>query len=114
MWRCRKGHEWKVKVYSRSAGNGCPYCYGRYATEDNCLAKLFPKIAREWHPTKNGNLIPNDIKSQSSKKIWWKCKKGHEWLAQISDRARGSGCPYCSGRRKYVPERIMEALLDGV
>ena len=28
-WQCSKGHSWQAKVYSRSAGSGCPYCTGR-------------------------------------------------------------------------------------
>ena len=26
-WLCSKGHEWEAPVYSRSSGNGCPFCY---------------------------------------------------------------------------------------
>ena len=26
-WKCSKGHEWQAKVYSRTAGSGCPECY---------------------------------------------------------------------------------------
>ncbi|MCH5314701.1 MAG: zinc-ribbon domain-containing protein, partial [Eubacterium sp.] len=34
-----------------------------------------------------------------NKKVWWKCCKGHEWQATISDRNNGRGCPYCSGKK---------------
>ena len=34
----------------------------------------------------------------SHKKVWWLCKKGHEWEARINNRSKGSGCLYCSGR----------------
>ena len=26
-WKCKKGHEWKAKIYSRNNGCGCPECY---------------------------------------------------------------------------------------
>lgn len=35
---------------------------------DNSLAILFPQLAKEWHPTKNGLLTPDDVIAGSSKK----------------------------------------------
>ena len=64
-----------------------------------------PDIARQWHPTKNGNLKPEQFTAGSGKKIWWlcknKCKEGcnHEWDATIYDRTSGGGCPFCSPSR---------------
>jgi len=46
----------------------------------------------------NGPLTPNDLTAGSSKKVWWICRKGHEWLAPVRRRNRGSRCPYCLGR----------------
>jgi hypothetical protein len=69
----------------------------------NSLASLNPKLAKEWHPTKNGNLTPNQIGIGSGKKAWWICSKdnSHEWQAVIASRAKsGHGCPFCSGRLK--------------
>src|SRR3990167_4522119 len=40
------------------------------------LSKSHPHLAREWHPTKNGNLTPFDVTAGSHKKVWWKCLKG--------------------------------------
>ena len=57
-----------------------------------------PKIAAEWHPTKN-DLGPSEVTKGSGKKVWWLCEKGHEWEATVADRTSGYGCPYCSGRR---------------
>ena len=34
----------------------------------------------------------------SDKKVWWECRKGHEWQATINSRNNGRGCPYCAGR----------------
>ena len=59
---------------------------------------LKPKIAEQWHPTKNGDFTPNDITPGSKKIVWWKCDKAddHEWTASILNRSRGSGCPWCT------------------
>lgn len=101
-WRCPKGHIWKTSINNRVGQNtGCPVCPGkstRIVTDENNFAKVFPELAREWHPIKNGNLRPKDIRPKSNQKIWWQCSKGHEWPARVNSRAKGSGCPYCYGR----------------
>ncbi len=98
-WQCESGHEWRTSVASRSNGTNCPYCSGRKASKENCLATVNPKLAKEWHPTQNGILTPSDIASKSNKKAWWICSKGHEWRAVVNNRAYGKGCPYCSGHK---------------
>lgn len=98
-WICHKGHEWEAEVAKRSGGNNCPYCSGKKVCNDNSLATLNPEISKEWHFIKNGNLTPDKVTEHSNRKVWWKCKKEHEWEAKVSDRTRGNGCPYCSGRK---------------
>ncbi len=99
-WQCDKGHEWQATAHDRSAGSGCPVCAGRQVlTGFNDLATVNPDLAKEWHPTKNGDLTPRDVTAGSHKKIWWKCNKGHEWQATVEGRNSGGGCPYCSNKR---------------
>jgi len=86
-------------VNGRARGSGCPYCAGRSADADNCLQTKMPKIAREWHPAKNAPLTPMDVVPGSAKRVWWLCKKGHEWEVPVRARNNGSTCPYCSGKR---------------
>lgn len=97
-WMCSEGHEWEAAVSSRNKGSGCPYCSEKRAiTGINDLATINPKLAAEWHPTKNGNLSPNQVTAGSGKKVWWVCTKcGNEWKAVISNRSHGSNCPLCS------------------
>lgn len=54
----------------------------------NNLAEVYPGLAEEWHPIKNGNLKPENIPAvTSSTKYWWKCSKcGYEWRAQLNNR----------------------------
>ena len=95
-WQCEKGHVWKAVIYHRTKGSGCPYCSGLRACDDNCLQSLNPELAKEWHPIKNGNLTPKDVTPGSDKKVWWQCKKRHEWQGRISHRVNGIGCPECN------------------
>jgi len=94
-WKCEKGHEWDAIIGNRAKGRGCPYCAGKLVYEDNCLQTLKPDIAKQWHPTKNGNLTPKDVTIKSDKKVWWLCEKGHKWDAKIGNRTNGTGCPHC-------------------
>jgi len=109
-WQCKKGHEWEAAVGSRTAnGTGCPYCSGKIASEENNLKLKVPELCKEWHPTKNGELTPQNVTSRSAKKIWWTCTQGHEWQATVYHRVIGkTGCPYCSGRKPTV-ERTLAA-----
>lgn len=98
-WICSSNHEWQAVIASRKDGVGCPFCSNRQVHPDNCLTKINPEITKEWHPTKNSSLTPNDVVAVSGKKIWWLCEKGHEWQATVVNRAKkGSGCPYCVGQ----------------
>jgi len=97
-WKCEKGHEWKNRINSEY-GKWCPYCKNKKVCRDNCLAAVNPKLAKEWHPYKNGKLTPGDVTAGTGRKVWWKCKKGHEWEAACAGRNQGDKCPYCAGRR---------------
>jgi hypothetical protein len=98
-WRCSEGHEWSAKLSDRRSGNGCPFCSNKRVDDSNCLAATHPLLAAEWHPTKNGDLTPNDVVAGSSKTVWWRCSSGHEWSAKVGDRRNGNGCPFCSNKR---------------
>ena len=102
-WICEKGHEWEATVNSRSRGAGCPYCAGLCAIVGiNDLTTVDPKLAVQWHPTKNGNLLPQDVMANSNKKVWWLCENGHEWETTVSARSRGRNCPICSGHKVLI------------
>lgn len=99
-WKCSKGHEWQAEIKSRTDGKGCPFCSGRYAIKGkNDLFTINPALSEEWNYEKNNGLTPMDVLPNSGQKVWWKCKKGHEWQTTISHRSNGDGCPYCSGKK---------------
>ena len=79
-WKCEKGHEWDARIANRTIiGQTCPYCSNKRVGTDYNLAVRFPAVAKEWHPNKNGNLTSFNFTPGSSRKVWWKCEKGHEW-----------------------------------
>ena len=106
-WQCSKNpkHTWMTSISIRyHQGTGCPYCQGKKVLPgDNDLATLFPSIAAEWHPTRNGDLKPSDVTSRSNKDVWWMVQVFNEktqqmdtfeWKTSINNRiGRNSGCP---------------------
>ena len=98
-WKCSEGHEWEAKISQRNNGTGCPYCAGKKVLKGyNDLKTINPSLAKEWNYKKNVGLTPEDVSSNSNKKIWWICTEDHEWETTVNNRKKGTGCPYCSGR----------------
>ena len=64
----------------------------------------YPELIKEWHPTKNGELKPDEVTHGSHKKVWWLCPKGHDYDVEIQSRTRkdrkGQGCPHCYTNRR--------------
>ena len=87
-WLDEHGHEWLMPVSARTRKDkpqGCPYCSGnRVLIGYNDLATRNPNAAKLWHPTRNGDLKPNDVTYGSDRTVWWQCVEcGHEWKAAV-------------------------------
>lgn len=100
-WKCAREHQWQATVHSRKDGvQGCPFCSNhRVLAGYNDLVTTHPKIAKEWHTTKNGELKPQDFSHGSGTKVWWICENGHEYLSAIMKRTAGRNCPYCKNSK---------------
>ncbi len=103
-WKCKNGHSYEMKIYSRTGRqkSGCPYCSTpakRVLKGFNDLQTKYPDLAKEWHPTRNGGLTPDSVLCGSAKRIWWIGKCGHEYEQSIINRVNGGNCPYCSHQR---------------
>ncbi len=108
-WQCTKNHQWQATIQSRNNGCGCPFCSGRFASKENSLKAINPKLAKEWNHAKNGKLKPEKFGPNSNKKIWWKCGRGHEWQSTIINRNSGNRCPYCSGKLATPDRNFVKA-----
>lgn len=72
------------------------------------LSKSHPLLAAQWHPTKNGNVSPDEVWANYSKHFWWRCEKGHAWSQRIRSRAvEEYGCPFCSGRKTAFEDSLV-------
>ena len=108
-WKCANGHEWEATIANRVHGTKCPYCYTGNASKRKlvsfkewCIKNNKEYLLAEWDYDANTNVKPNTISKGSHKKVWWKCKFGHSWEAQLKSRTYDHGCPYCSKTYKKV------------
>ena len=107
--------EWIALIGDRNSKNlGCPFLSGQSVWNGfNDLASVRPDLAKQWHPTKNGNLRPTEVAVNSMKKVWWlfsydvqmsysvKHLRGKhydfEWNTTVANRSKGNGCPFFNG-----------------
>ena len=68
---------------------------------NNSLSAVHPELMVEW--SKKNEIKPTEVTAGSHKKVIWKCRLGHEWIASVKNRSiNGSGCPYCSHNKVFV------------
>lgn len=118
-WKCPNGHNYVSLPGNKILNNGgnCPYCSSQKLCKETSLAVVNPELAKEWHPTKNGNLTPSNVFANANRYVWWLCPKcGHEWKAKCSNRNVGKrGCPHCANSRSSsVPEQLMFRMIKCV
>lgn len=86
--KCSKGHTWNCGTEYIRRNMGCPFCSNHRRSKDNCLATKYPEVAKQWHPTKNGNLSPLNIAPYSRKKAWWIDENGNESKTVIKNKVQ--------------------------
>ena len=110
-WQCDCGKEWKRSIEGMTKNiYGCPICSKIQMAKTKrklsvqkrgSLKETMPELAKEWHPTKNGDLKPTDVTTGSNEIVWWLCKKcGYVWKTAVASRGlKHSGCPCCAGQK---------------
>ena len=117
-WKCpvADDHEWQTAVSNRvNQRSWCPFCSNQRVSTTNSLASLNPELAKEWHPTLNGTLTPDQVVEYSSKRVWWKCHLGedHVWNQTVSVRSSmGTGCPCCAGLKVSITNSLSSLYPD--
>lgn len=99
-WKCKKGHSWSAAVNSRYSGRGCPYCAGHIlVVGENDLLSQNPEIAKQWDYEANGDLRPDQITVNNTKKVGWICPTcHHKWVTSVVSRNKNGGCPKCADK----------------
>ena len=96
-WRCNLGHIFYAAPSDRRDGGKCGVCANRSVLSGfNDLKTTHSALADEadgWNPS--------EYIAGTNKKMPWKCKFGHRWSAQISNRSAGGKCPFCTRKRSF-------------
>ena len=114
--KCEKGHEWETTASYFSKNPWCPYCSGRKVwTGYNDLFTTNPELIPYW--SKNNTIDPRKIKKGSNSNALWYCPTCKaEYNMRVIDKAKGRGCPYCSGHRvlkgRNLETTVPEILID--
>lgn len=99
-WICRGGHQYAAAPTDRIRGSGCPVCAGQRVLADyNSVVAIRPDLAAWWHPSLNGCLTPAQVTVHSSRKVFWQCILGHDFVRTISRFGSKLICPVCSGHQ---------------
>jgi len=102
-WVCRKDatHRWSAPPANRTRQPRCPYCTGNKTDPRRSLGTLYPELAQQWHPSKNGRLTPFDVLPRSSRSVWWHDPRhpSRVWRSVVSSRVAAPRTPWERGFR---------------
>lgn len=118
-WMCKNNHKWVSDILHRtSRKRGCPYCSGQRVSDKNSLknwcannTEFGKQLLDEWvglDEDKN-NIKIDEVSYGSGRRVYWRCKEGHEWVSNILNRTHSyTKCPTCSAKdlstRYSIPE----------
>lgn len=121
-WVCTKGHKWVASIKNRAENkSACPTCYKEglsnnvlksIASRRGSLKSINPNYLQLWDYAKNADIHPEEIHFNSARKIWWRCKKGHEFLRSIQQMNSDSDCEICSSLENCYPDLMSEWAFD--
>jgi very-short-patch-repair endonuclease len=116
--------EWESTVDHRFHGRGCPYLLNlKLLCGFNDLQTRNPSLAAEWHPTKNGSLMPSNVLYKSKQKVWWYLPYDDpstgkhfdfEWEATVFTRSNGHGCIYLCGAAVWPGFNDLQTLFPSI
>ena len=100
MLKCRQNSRQACYALLLVSGPACVYTVGGSRYRQSLLQDY--SSSGTMLPMLTGATYP--LKPYSHKQVRWTCDQcadghQHSWLARVSDRTRGSGCPQCCGRQ---------------
>lgn len=96
-WRCpvASDHVWKTRFKPNLS---CPFCRNKKCSKTNSLKTLYPQLAKQLHPTRNGDITADTVSAYSNTRVWWRCPLNprHLWQTSVRNRTMNeSNCPEC-------------------
>jgi hypothetical protein len=105
LFRCAKGHEWKVRPLDiKHKHSWCPYCAG--------VARLSLEAAQSVAIERGGECLSMEY-VHSKAPLLWRCEKGHEWKNSLNGvRNQKQWCPYCAEKAKLTIELMRDIAIS--
>ena len=106
-WSCEAGHEWDARLDAIMKGLWCPRCKQLQLAPDERAPGVNDKNEYMHYlaSLKGGTcLSPEYLGSKIPLK--WRCEKGHQWEAMLSDIKRGRWCGECGRARTAASRRL--------
>lgn len=107
-WKCDSGHSFYKGISDKDKvkNNDCRFCSGHAVLKGfNDISTTSPHLLEIWDYEKNKDISPEDVTFGSSKKVWWKCEKGHSYLSRVGNRSVGYGCPICKQCAHFISKQ---------
>jgi transcriptional regulator with XRE-family HTH domain len=119
-WQCEKNpeHAWRQTIAGRVFHKlECHFCaMGIQGNVRNSIAVKHPKLAKQWHQEKNGELRSTMIEARSKELVWWQCpeRNDHVWQERVCARTatRFAYCPFCTGKKILESDSFMAVCPD--
>jgi len=109
---CSTPHpSWQAPVQMRTAGTKCPCCSGKKVCVCQSIAAVYPDLVKELDPESIPELDPNSLGPCSHISASWVCAMHGSWVAQISSRVKGTGCPSCAHSARTGVSRPVRGLV---
>ncbi len=86
-WECAQGHQWDALPGQIIKGSWCPRCSGN---RRGSLAEM------QLFAQSRGGKCLSEQYINTTTKLRWECKRGHQWDARPSDVKKGTWCPECA------------------
>jgi hypothetical protein len=101
-WKCSRGHSFQRAPRLMLRDATCPTC----GVASTSFATEHPRLAKLWHPTKNGDLRPDAVDSRHAADAWWRCERGHAFRRPPLQMPHDSSCPTCALAEESLTARF--------
>ncbi len=105
-FRCEANHEWDIRGQDVLGGSWCRRC------ADQKRRKLTLANAHEAAAAQGGRCLSTEYEN-CIRHLSWVCKKGHPWLASLSNVRAGRWCNKCRHGVRTLEEAIQTAIERG-
>lgn len=98
LWRCARGHEWRLPARQVRIGTWCAQCarLSTWNTIEDMHALAVSKGGRYLSETYKGSKIAAK----------WECAEGHSWNATPAAVRQCTWCPVCAHAQRTATRRV--------